>query len=97
MRKGDHSGWQAMGVTASQKQAGDVPGSLKLAPKDAHYHLKGSEAVMPGCRHKADGEVHTISAVSVPPSPPRHIFFPSVPGHVSVLAASHSGWKVGTE
>lgn len=28
-------------------------------------------------------------------SPPR--FSPSVPGHVSVLAASHSGWKVGTE
>lgn len=76
MRKGDDSGWQAMGVTASQRQAGEEPGSLKLAPKDAHYPLTGSEAAMPGCRPKADREVHTISAESVPPSLPHHGFLP---------------------
>lgn len=76
---------------------GEEPGSLRLAPKDAHYRWKGSEAAMPGCRHKADGEVHTISSESVPPQSSPSRLSPSVPGHVSVLAASRSGWKVGTE
>lgn len=68
----------------------------KAYTKGSHYRLKGSEAAMPGCRHKPDGgSPHYLLRVCSTQSFPSRLS-PSVPGHVSVLAASRSGWKVGT-
>lgn len=89
MREGDCSGRQATVVTASQRKAGEEP------PKETHCCLWGSEAAMCGGRHKAGREVHAVSAESVLPSLPSWPS-PTIPGRVSVLAESHSGWMVGT-